>query len=160
MTAFNYPREGFSRVERRGETRKIKGHGDNATVPSLSFSPFFFFFFPPCIGASRLATPRGTPAMNIWIRESHGTGAPVSFPVAGTRQLVLACAIVNEKTTKMKEEGGWGAIVYMAWDICCTQGWTGPPLATRGFISCCWLKFSSIGFFMHLFIILFFPFSR
>lgn len=42
MTAFNYPREGFSRVERRGETRKIKGHGDNATVPSLSFSPFFF----------------------------------------------------------------------------------------------------------------------
>lgn len=46
MTAFNYPREGFSRVERRGETRKIKGHGDNATVPSLSFSLFFFFLLP------------------------------------------------------------------------------------------------------------------
>lgn len=102
-TGFNYPREGFSRVETRG---KLKG-ADNRSF----FFPLSSFSLPPAVSVP--AGSQRPPAMNIWIRESHGTGAPVSFPVAGTRQLAVACAIVNEKTTKMKEEGGllWGISV-------------------------------------------------
>lgn len=112
--------------------------------------PPFLFSLPSVPAGS------ATPAMNSFEFVNHTEdrcARSVSFPVAGTRQLVLACAIVNEKTTKMKEEG-WGSIVRHGISVAYGGGVRTRHASLRNtwiYLSR-WLKFSSVSvLFVHNF---------